>query len=94
MQCGECAKKFEYLPGEKEAYAKFDTPLPDNCPDCRQKRRMMFRNEKKLYYNNKLRNMMIAYEERDGGIDIVTIHPISEEKIINRLMSQRWTKNE
>ncbi len=49
---------------------------------------------KKLYYNNKLRNMMIAYEERDGGIDIVTIHPISEEKIINRLMSQRWTKNE
>jgi len=49
---------------------------------------------KKLRYNKKLRNMMIAYEEKDDKIEIVTIHPINDEKIINRIMSKRWTKNE
>jgi len=37
---------------------------------------------------------MIAYEEKEGKIEIVTIHPITDEKIINRIMSKRWTKNE
>lgn len=49
---------------------------------------------KKLDYNKKLRNMMIAYEEKEGKMEIVTIHPITEEKIINRVMSGRWSKNE
>jgi len=49
---------------------------------------------KKLKYNNKLRNIMIAYEEINNIIEIVTIHPISEEKIINRINSRRWIKNE
>ena len=49
---------------------------------------------KKLHYNKKLRNMMIAYEEKDDLIDIITIHPITDEKIIKRVMSGRWTKNE
>ena len=48
---------------------------------------------KKLIYNKKLRDMMIAYEEKEGKIEIITIHPITEEKIINRVMSKRWTKN-
>lgn len=48
---------------------------------------------KKLHYNKKMRNMMIAYEEKEGKIEIVTIHPITDEKIINRIMSKRWTKN-
>ena len=49
---------------------------------------------KRLHYNKKLRNMMIAYEEKEGKIEIVTIHPITDEKIVNRIMSKRWTKNE
>ena len=49
---------------------------------------------KKLHYNKKLRNMMIAYEEKDEQIKIITIHPITNEKIINRIMSKRWIKNE
>lgn len=49
---------------------------------------------KKLHYNKKMRNMMIAYEEKEGKIEIVTIHPITDEKIINRIMSKRWAKNE
>ena len=48
---------------------------------------------KKLYYNKKVRNMMIAYEKTENGVNIITIHPITEEKIINRLMNRRWVKN-
>ncbi len=48
---------------------------------------------KKLYYNKKIRNMMIAYEEIENRVNIITIHPISDEKIINRLMNRRWVKN-
>ena len=49
---------------------------------------------KKLRYNNKERNMMIAYEKMDSDVEIITIHPIEEEKIINRIVSRRWIKNE
>ena len=49
---------------------------------------------KKLKYNNKLRNMMIAYEIKDEKIEIITIHPISDEKIKNRILTGRWIKNE
>lgn len=47
---------------------------------------------KKLKYNGKLRNIMIAYEEKDSKIQIITIHPITEEKIISRLIIGRWRK--
>ncbi len=49
---------------------------------------------KKLKYNNKIRNIMIAYEEKDNKVEIITIHPISEEKIINRTVRGRWTRHE
>ncbi len=49
---------------------------------------------KKLKYNNKVRNLMIAYEEKNGTVEIITIHPISDEKIVNRIMSGRWSKHE
>lgn len=48
---------------------------------------------KKLKYNNKIRNMMIAYEEKNNKVEIITIHPISEEKIVNRIIRGRWIKN-
>lgn len=47
---------------------------------------------KKLEYNGKIRPMMIAYEEKEGIVEIVTIHPITEEKVINREMGGRWMK--
>ncbi len=47
---------------------------------------------KRLKYNGKLRDLMIAYDITDNRIEIITIHPISNEKIINRMMSGRWLK--
>jgi len=49
---------------------------------------------KKLKYNNKLRNIMIAYDEFNDKIEIVTIHPISDEQLINRLISGRYIEDE
>ncbi|MBI2135957.1 hypothetical protein HYU06_02720 [Candidatus Woesearchaeota archaeon] len=48
---------------------------------------------KKLYYNKKVRNIMIAYEKTGNRVNIITIHPITDEKIINRLINGRWVKN-
>lgn len=48
---------------------------------------------KKLRYNKKMRSMMIAYEPKGQVIEIITIHPIEEEKIINRLVRGRWIKH-
>ncbi len=49
---------------------------------------------RKMQYNNKNRNMMIAFEKSGAGVEIITIHPISDEKILNRVMTGRWVKNE
>jgi hypothetical protein len=51
MNCNECGQNFEYFLGEKESYAKFNFVLPLNCAECRQLRRLAFRNEKSLYHN-------------------------------------------
>lgn len=47
--CATCKKEFLIIPQEKEFYKKKDLPWPDNCPECRQKRRLSLRNERKLY---------------------------------------------
>ncbi|MEN7982624.1 MAG: hypothetical protein ABFQ65_04205 [Nanoarchaeota archaeon] len=47
---------------------------------------------KRLKYNKSVKNIMIAYEEKGNQIRIITIHPISDEKIINRTLNGRWTK--
>ncbi len=49
---------------------------------------------KKMQYNGKIRNIMIAYEKKGNEICIITIHPITNEKIINRIANKRWIKNE
>ena len=49
---------------------------------------------KKLRYNQKQRNMMIAYKRNNENIEIITIHPMNDEKIVNRVLSGRWMQNE
>lgn len=48
---------------------------------------------KRLEYNQKLRSMMIAYEVKGDVINVITIHPITDEKIINRVIRKRWIKH-
>lgn len=63
--CQNCKKDFTIEPADFDFYKKIDVPAPTWCPACRMQRRMLFRNERKLFRN------------KDGltGKDIVSIYP-------------------
>ena len=45
---------------------------------------------KKLHYAGSFRNMVIAYDIIDERIEIITIHPISDSELRNKVRSRRW----
>lgn len=47
--CTQCKKEFEITDGHREFYQKMNVPEPSFCPDCRQQRRLSFRNERTFY---------------------------------------------
>ncbi len=47
--CKSCSKEFLIIPQEKVFYKRKKLPLPNECPQCRQKRRLSFRNERNLH---------------------------------------------
>ncbi|MFC1655651.1 zinc-ribbon domain containing protein [Patescibacteria group bacterium] len=49
ITCAECKRQFLIIPQEKMFYTKKKLPVPSNCPECRQKRRLLQRNERKLH---------------------------------------------
>jgi len=58
--CKNCEASFEITDKDLEFYEKISPifqdkkyfiPTPTFCPDCRQQRRLSFRNERKLYKN-------------------------------------------
>lgn len=49
---------------------------------------------KKLHFEGKLRNMLVAYDIIKNTIEIVTIHVISSKEIQNKLKVGRWRKYE
>jgi hypothetical protein len=50
--CKECNIKFPIEADDVEFYEKFKVPAPVRCPDCRQRRRYSWRNERVLYRRN------------------------------------------
>lgn len=48
-QCKQCKKEFEITDQDREFYTKIDVPEPDFCHECRQQRRLAWRNERSLY---------------------------------------------
>ena len=60
-QCKHCNTSFEITDKDLEFYdkispifqdKKYTIPTPTLCPDCRQQRRLSFRNDRKLYKGN------------------------------------------
>ncbi|HHD92722.1 MAG TPA: hypothetical protein ENL06_03885, partial [Candidatus Portnoybacteria bacterium] len=47
--CQNCGKEFTIEPEDFEFYEKIGVPAPTFCPDCREQRRIAFRNERALY---------------------------------------------
>jgi len=48
--CKNCGVPFEITEEDQTFYAKIDVPEPTLCPHCRQQRRLVFRNDRKLYH--------------------------------------------
>lgn len=49
---------------------------------------------RKLKYNEKVRPMAVAYDIIGNTIQIITIHPVSNQEIANKLLRKRWIKDE
>ena len=49
---------------------------------------------KTLEYNGKLRPMAVAYDIIENTIQIITIHPTTEQEISNKVYRGRWIKDE
>lgn len=47
--CKQCSKEFLIIPQEHQFYKRKKLPTPENCPECRRKRRLSLRNERVLY---------------------------------------------
>jgi len=45
---------------------------------------------KKVKFKNKLREMAVVYDEINGQINLITIHPLKEYQKISRIKSGRW----
>ncbi len=48
--CQNCKQEFVIEPDDFSFYEKIRVPPPTWCPECRMKRRMVFRNERKLFH--------------------------------------------
>ncbi|PIR44156.1 hypothetical protein COV23_01205 [Candidatus Wolfebacteria bacterium CG10_big_fil_rev_8_21_14_0_10_31_9] len=51
-QCQNCKNQFIIEPVDFDFYEKIKVPSPTFCPDCREQRRIAFRNERSLYKRN------------------------------------------
>ena len=50
--CQNCKQNFQIEPADFDFYKKINVPPPTHCPDCRQRRRYAWRNERVLYRRN------------------------------------------
>lgn len=49
---------------------------------------------KKMGYNGEIRPMVVAYDIIEEDLQIITIHPTTEQEINSKLRRERWIKNE
>lgn len=47
-----------------------------------------------LEYADKLKSLAVSYDIIGSQIELITIHPISDTEILNRVESGRWIKDE
>jgi len=71
-ECKACSKGFKIIPQEKTFYKKKKLPEPENCPDCRRKRRLSLRNERTLYKRtcDKCQKSIVSTYSKDSKYQI------------------------
>src|SRR3989344_691706 len=72
--CKNCSKEFPIFPDDLLFYEKMGVPPPENCPECRQEQRILFRNFKTLYKrpSSKSGESMIAMYAPDVPFPVYT----------------------
>src|SRR3989338_4287230 len=70
--CQNCKKDFIIEPDDFGFYEKMKVPVPEECPECRQKLRTCFRNFKTLYKrpSSKSGEMMVSVYHPDTKLPI------------------------
>jgi len=48
-ECKQCKSQFEITDSDRKVYDGLKIPEPTHCPDCRNKRRMAWRNDRSFY---------------------------------------------
>lgn len=48
-QCTQCRNVFTITSSDQDFSTRIDVPVPTHCPNCRQQRRLAWRNERSLY---------------------------------------------
>lgn len=68
--CTQCTKEFEITSADREFYKKFDVPDPIQCPECRARRRLAFRNERTFYRDacSKCTKAIVSQFSPDRGL--------------------------
>src|SRR3989344_8131858 len=72
--CKNCSKEFPIFPDDLLFYEKMGVPPPENCPECRQEQRILFRNFKTLYKrpSSKSGSSMISMYNPDVPFPVYT----------------------
>lgn len=47
---------------------------------------------KSVYFKDKMRQMVVVYEEINKQVNLITIHPLKNHQKINRINTGRWKK--
>jgi len=69
MNCHRCSKQFLVIDQEESFLGDRGWPLPTQCPDCRQARRMALRNPRKLCKttcNSCQQEIIVTFERKEG----------------------------
>lgn len=71
-KCKKCGFTFDITDEDNASYKKFDVPPPTHCPQCREQRRLSWRNESHLYRNKCARTgkEIISYISPDKPIKV------------------------
>jgi len=80
-KCQNCKKDFTIEPDDFAFYEKMKVPAPTFCPMCRAERRLVFRNERKLF----------RVKDAFTGEDILSLYPAESGK--KATLEQEWFKD-
>ncbi len=71
--CKNCNTGFEFSDADLKIHAKMNVPAPTHCPDCRQQRRIAFRNDQNYYKNacHLCKRGVVSIYSPDKGVPVL-----------------------